>query len=386
MNTPTQPIIAIADDNPLACEVLTALLADLYEVRAFRSGQAVLAGLAQDRVDLVLLDVAMPGLDGYKTCQALRKDGTHADVPVIFLSAHSLLEDRLRGYAAGGDDYLVKPYDHDELLAKIDLAIESQRQKRRLARDVAELSNAASLTAEMMGEVGVVLEFHRALADCTTPAAIAQAVLAALGRLGLEGCVQLASRGTTMAHSAAGEASALEVSLLEYLASQKSARILTLGHNLGFAFGSVTLLVRCLAWAEAPDASETADAMGRARDNVALIVDGAVDRLRALEAEQDARQLVGARDLIATTRTVLMDLESIERELHRELDGVFEALRHEFEMHFPRLGLTAAQEDSLAEILSRQHARGLAVLEQGRAAEARLHRLVEQLEQAPPGA
>jgi CheY-like chemotaxis protein len=378
-----KPTIAIADDNPLACEVLAALLEDRYEVRSFNSGQAVLDALPSVHMDLLLLDVSMPGLDGYGTCRALRSGPSQADIPVIFLSAHSLLEDRLQGYAVGCNDYLVKPYEQDELQIKIQLAIDKHRQSRRLAGELSELSQAVSLTAEMMGEVGVVLEFQRALSDRATPLAIAEAIFAGLGRFGLEGCLRMTSGGTTIARSAAGPASALEASLLGHLASLPDARILTMGRNLGFSFGSVTLLVRCVAWAAAPDAPETIEAMERARDNVALMVEGAVARLRALAAEHDALQLVGAKTLIAMTRETLLDIERVQRELHRELDGVFGALRDEFEMRFPQLGLTAPQEDGLAEILTRHRSRGLEVLENGREAEARLQRLVDKLEQSP---
>jgi DNA-binding response OmpR family regulator len=375
----SKPIIAIADDNQVASEVLAANLEEPYEVRLFGSGQAALDFVAGNHVDLLLLDVGMPGLNGYETCRLLRAGQAQPDVPVIFVSGRAQLEDRLLGYAAGGNDYLVKPCNLDELEAKIQLAIDHHRRARRLASELAEVSHAATVTAEMMGEVGVVLEFHRALTVCATPDDIAQALITTLGRFGLEGCVRLKTRHATVTRSPVGRATALEASLLDHLAALPDARILTMGQNLGFSFGSVTLVVRCVAWATAPSSPETLDTMGRARDNVALLVEGAVARLRALDAEHDAGQLAGAHSLIAATRRTLVDLQTIDRDLHRDLDGVFEALRAEFEMRFPQLGLTTEQEDSLAAILTRHRSRG-------RAAEVHLRRLVGQLEQSSQGA
>lgn len=376
----SKPIIAIADDNGFVREVLASSLEVRYEVCQFESGQAVLDHMANQHVDLLLLDVEMPGLNGYQTCRALRDGQSLQDMPVIFLSAHTKLEDRLQGYAAGGNDYLTKPCDPVELEAKIQLAIDNHRVTRRLAGEVAELSDAFSLTAEMMGEVGVVLEFQRALSDCATPRAIADAMFATLSRFGLEGCVRLSNRSASITRSTAGTASALQTSLLDHLAAMKDTHIVTIGHNLGFATGSVTLLVHSRAWAAAPDAPQTVDAKGRARDNIALLVEGAIARLRALDTEHAALQLVGAQTLIGMTRQALMDIETAERKLHTELDAVFEAVREQFEMRFPQLGLTPEQEDTLADLLARHRTRGLGVLAQGRAAEARVRQLVEQLE------
>lgn len=383
---PDRPIIAIADDDPIAREVLSSALEGRCEVRLFDSGRTMLDGLAAHRADLLLLDVGMPDLDGYETCRALREGAACPDIPVIFLSARALLEDRLQGYAAGGNDYLVKPYDVDELHAKIVLAIDAACRARQLQGEVSDLTDAALLTAEMMGEVGVVLEFQRALASCTTIECVSDAMFAALARFGLEGCLRLKSRRTAIARSVAGQASSLESSLLEHLASRPDARIVTMGLNLGFSYGSVTLLTRSPAWAHSPQTQETADAMGRARDNVALLVEGAVVRLQAIDAEHDARQLAGAEDLIGATRTALQQVEHTEREIHAELDAVFEDIRHEFEMRFPQLGLTSAQEDSLIEIVDRKRSQGMAVLARGRSAEELLRSLVQQLAHSPRAA
>lgn len=182
-----------------------------------------------------------------------------------------------------------------------------------------------------------------------------------------------------------GRASALEASLLDHLAAHADTRIMTMGHNLGFAFGTVTLLVRNLAWATAPDAAETIDAIGRARDNGALLAEGAVARLRAIDAEQDARRLVDTQELLKITREALRQQSLVQRQIHAEIDSVFEAIRDEFEQRFPQLGLTAEQEDQLDDILVCHRSRGLAVLARGRLAEEGLRCVVERLEHSSPG-
>lgn len=378
-----KPIIAIADDELVARELLAGALEDRYEVRIFDRAQALLDFTAGNPADMVLLDVEMPGMSGYDACRALRAGSALPDVPVIFLSARARLDDRLLGYAAGGHDYLVKPYDLDELNAKILLAIDAHRRARQLTVEVADMSEAVSVTSEMMGELGVVLDFQREMAGCETADRMADALVQALGRFGLDGCMRLRGRRAVITRSSAGSATALEASLLNHLASRPDARIVTMGPNLGFSFGDVTLLVRSLNWAMAPEAPETIESMGRARDSVALLVEGALSRLKAIDAELDSRHLVVAQDLIAMTRKTLEDLEKSAREVSCELDAVFEAGRQEFEFEFPRLGLTTEQEESLAGIVVRQRERGLAVLARGRAAEQGLRQLVDRMVQEP---
>lgn len=377
-----RPIIAIADDDPIAREVLAGAIEDRYEVRTFDHGRAVIDFVASSHVDMVLLDVEMPGMSGYDICRALRAGPALADVPVIFLSSHARLEDRLQGYAAGGHDYLVKPYDIDELNAKILLAIDAHRRARQLAGEVAEMSEAVSVTTEMMGEVGVVLDFQRAVAGCDTAERVADAIVQALGRFGLDGCMRLRTRRTVITRSAAGSTTALEASLLSHLEARPDARIVTMGPNLGFSFGDVTLLVRSVNWAMAPDAPETIESMGRARDSVALLVEGTLSRLQAIDAEFDSRNLAVAQQLIAVTRRTLEDLEKSAHEVSCELDAVFEAALQDFEFEFPKLGLTLEQEERLAGIVARQRERGLEVLARGRLAEQGLRRLVDQMAQA----
>jgi|GEM_PF-1877563 len=379
-----RPVIAVVDDDAITREVLTDALRAEYEVQAFGDGRAVLEYLAAYRVCLLLLDVEMPGLTGYETCRALRTMPDRGDVPVIFLSARVLPEERLEGYAAGGDDYVTKPFHVDEVQAKVRLAIEAHRRARALAQEAQSMGETALVTAEMMGEVGVVLDFQRAIAGCTTPEAMADAAFDALGRFRLDGCMRLRlrGRGDVVTRSTSGVVSALETSLLDHLAARDDARIVTMGPSLGFGFGDVTLLARSLDWALSPTTPQTLDAIGRARDNVALIVEGVLSRLRALQAESDARRLRGAQHLIDATREALRTLDQNAHAIDADLDAAFEATREEFEYLFPQLGLTPEQEQRLADIVERQRRRGLAIVARGRLAGQGLRQVLEQMEQA----
>ena len=110
--------ILVVDDDPGVRDSLRRSLAfNGYEVDLAEDGQRGLATIATRRPDAVVLDVMMPGLDGLETCRRLRAAGE--DIPVLMLTAREAISDRVAGLDAGADDYLVKPFALDELLARL---------------------------------------------------------------------------------------------------------------------------------------------------------------------------------------------------------------------------------------------------------------------------
>lgn len=114
--------LLLVDDQSQNLFILEEILED-YELRTAASGTEALALMEDFRPDLVLLDVTMPGMDGYEVCRRIRTDETNRFTKVVFLSARVGPEDRLAGYEAGGDDYLTKPFDSVDLLAKVDVLL-----------------------------------------------------------------------------------------------------------------------------------------------------------------------------------------------------------------------------------------------------------------------
>jgi putative two-component system response regulator len=114
------PKILIIDDNPIVRDTLESLLASLdAEVLMAEDGERGLALAQEGRPDVILLDVMMPGIDGFEVCQRVRATPGLAEVPVVMITALDDRESRLKGLRAGADDFLAKPFDGIELLARI---------------------------------------------------------------------------------------------------------------------------------------------------------------------------------------------------------------------------------------------------------------------------
>lgn len=108
--------LLVVDDAPDNIQLLSGLLKATYKVKAATSGEKALMIANRAPVpDLVLLDVMMPGMDGYEVCRQLKAEGATRDIPVVFVSGHSSVEERQRGLDMGAAAYLSKPVDPEAL-------------------------------------------------------------------------------------------------------------------------------------------------------------------------------------------------------------------------------------------------------------------------------
>jgi DNA-binding response OmpR family regulator len=110
-------LLVIEDELPMRTALVETLSAEGYRVRSAVDGVAGLELACTEPFDLILLDVMMPGLDGFAVCRELRKRGR--EIPVLMLTAKGLVDDRVEGLDCGADDYLVKPFSLKELLARV---------------------------------------------------------------------------------------------------------------------------------------------------------------------------------------------------------------------------------------------------------------------------
>jgi len=128
-----QKSILVVDDAPENLRLLLTSLTDQgYSVRCAKSGNLALAGSQNLPPDLILLDILMPQMDGFEVCEQLRKNVHTRDVPVIFLSALDGGDSKVRAFELGGNDYVSKPFNIDELLARIKYQLESNHRQRWL--------------------------------------------------------------------------------------------------------------------------------------------------------------------------------------------------------------------------------------------------------------
>ena len=123
-------VLVIEDDDIVARTIERSLRGDEFRVTLSHSGVEELKAARRRPPDLVILDIIMPGMDGYTVCREMRSDPLLAEIPILFLTAKIKDEDKIAGFNAGGDDYLCKPFNVDELVLRIQAII--RRARRRL--------------------------------------------------------------------------------------------------------------------------------------------------------------------------------------------------------------------------------------------------------------
>lgn len=113
--------ILCVDDNTKNLELISSILWERgYRIALARSGEEAFEVLKQENIDLILLDIMMPGkYDGYKVCEILKNDEKTSDIPVLFITARTDVEDLVKGFQLGGGDYITKPFRKEELLARV---------------------------------------------------------------------------------------------------------------------------------------------------------------------------------------------------------------------------------------------------------------------------
>lgn len=151
--------ILIADDNPDNLAVLSGLLRGAgYTVRPAADGAMALEALQHMQVDLILLDIVMPEMDGYQVCAALKKNPTTRDIPVIFISALQEPLDKVKAFGMGGVDYVSKPFDHEEVLARVSTHLQLYRLQALKQRYAEELEAEVARKTAALREANIGME------------------------------------------------------------------------------------------------------------------------------------------------------------------------------------------------------------------------------------
>ncbi|HIP82720.1 MAG TPA: response regulator [Desulfocapsa sulfexigens] len=114
--------------------------------------------LEDEQADLILLDVMMPGMNGFETCKRLKKNVNTVDIPVIFMTALSSIEDKVTGFKAGGVDYITKPFNKAEVLARLQTHLNLRKQKQKLDRTLNELRMQSDTLEQQVQERTMALE------------------------------------------------------------------------------------------------------------------------------------------------------------------------------------------------------------------------------------
>lgn len=336
MDNIDMPRIMNVDDNDMMREMTEDMLGGSFQVLTAKNGEDCLNMLQNATVDLVLMDVEMPGIDGYETCRRLKERDDLADIPVIFLSGHDRIEDRLKGYEAGGEDYIVKPVDPVELKTKVKNLLRLHRERDQ-QKEMASYASSAAMTAmTSLGEMGALIETMKRFNACNTLTTMADVCLGGLALYGLRGAVQIRTAADTLTRDEEGEASPLVVSVINHMTSMD--RITSFKSRMSITYDHISLLVNNLPL-------DDPDRCGRLRDHLAMMAEGANVRVQSIML---GNALNGVVEKLTTT---LAEIDTAQRQSRMAINLGFNAFNDEVDRAYISLGLTDTQEQFMSQII-----------------------------------
>lgn len=361
------------DDDPAVLDVMQAILEADYAVETFASAEACLARLDAEKPGMLLLDVCLPGIDGYGFCRRIKDDAGLAGIPVTFVSSHDTIEARIQGYDAGGEDFIVKPFAPEEVLRKVKVAQQLARNKQALAEQAEAAEYLSSLALASMDEAGLVLQFMSKLIAWDNEQEIAAGLIELMQRYRLDGAVQTRIAGRARSFSAAGVDLPLETAVLNHV--RNLDRIFEFGNRSVHNFERVTLMVNNMPLADP-------DFCGRLRDNLSIAAQGVDSRLQAFETEEAKRRSqAGILSAMESIRLALDELRQSHLRDRSASDELILELDSNLANAFVHLGMSDRQERHLEDMVADFTSRLVELLDRGETAHQALQNLGEQLSQ-----
>lgn len=330
--------ILIVDDTAISRLILRGMLEDKYRVTEADNGETCLAMIKDSIPDLLLLDVDMPGLTGYEVCVALRKEPATANLPIIFVSALDTVEERLAGFEAGANEYIVKPAEPEVLNAKVDTCLERYLEVVNAEQSALEATEIAMEAMTVSSELGQVVKFIKDVQSIEHVHEVGHAIISILRNFGMHSVVRIDTG--CAAFVGCGEKS-MEAQVLSRFVVHRE-RILSVGIRTVIRAPHIVLLIKDMPL-------DDEKRCGRFRDHIAVLMDIAGAHLATLKTREEMveqRQLIFTQVIAVAEKQLELTTERLfEHDRHSQ--GIMHSMVSQLEGMLFGLGLEEDQEKQL---------------------------------------
>lgn len=339
-----KPKILIVDDDEISLLYLQGFLDEQFDFHYAGSGEHALACLADVKPDVILLDVEMPGgMNGYEVCRAIKDNPACLYTPVFFISGHSAAEDRLKAYRSGGDDYVSKPFDAEEIRYKLALALTNQQKRNELTENARSASKMAMASIREAASAGAVLGFLSEIVRLTRHQDIIDATLRALERMQMEGAVQLRDGKQRAARNSSGACSAVEEAVLTAMATNN--RIVDLDNRSAFNYERASIIAYNMPLRDP-------ELYGRLKDTLAKMTEALDVHMRALDGVNAAHE---RGDVLLKEINARGDLaRDLQARNKTQRDDTLRALKHLAERVTAASSASGEAQQTLLQALARE--------------------------------
>ncbi|WP_076407784.1 response regulator transcription factor [Shewanella sp. UCD-KL12] len=331
-----QILVWIVDDDKDYCELIQEVLADDYQVSVFHEAGEYRRALAEHTPDLVLMDINLPDVSGIELCSELTESGK--DCAVIFVSGMNTLEERLRAYEVSAVDFIAKPFELKELLAKVQAVASYQAKKRTLVQAESMSRNMAFQSMTESSQYGAVLQFFRQCFLCQDYQSLADAFFDLMQQLNLNTCLEIRDNEVHYFAPQNADISPIEANILELL--DKHGRLYDFGSRTICNDKHVSFLIKNM-----PMDDEVL--YGRLRDVIAVIVEGLEARVMDIRRQQTLQHV------FMEIQSLLGNISGAILEHDEKFSAALTGMTTEIRTSFHVLDMTEEQEEYFASLVER---------------------------------
>lgn len=336
--------ILLVDDDPFLLELHTAFLESKgWITTAAENGMQALELLKQtpEVFDIVVTDVSMPQMDGYELCKQVRACQECNNIPVIFVSALTDLEEKLKGYSVGGEDYIIKPVLEEELYEKIKTQLDIRWKYKDLNKRVSESQNMAFEAMTFSSELGQVVECYKHMFEAKGYEEMAQILFGLTASFNLECTIQIYAPNRVYNLTDKGEVSPLEINVIEL--ARKKSRFYDFGSKTVINFSTFSLLLKNMP-------VDQPEKYGRLKDVFGMICNGVETKVQQLNNDV----LLQKRDeIIKSIQTALNNIEHAFSEVQKENITAIEDMIQDLDGAVMILQLSDNQESEILDIANK---------------------------------
>ena len=368
-----KPRILIVDDSPHDIHLLISALKSEYILSAGTSADQALEMLGtRELPNLILLDVNMPGTNGYEACKMIKADAHIADIDVIFLSANDSNDEIIKGLEVGALDYIVKPYDMELLKSKIKNAIDSHDKRIELKTQADQANQMVYAVLTESGNLGNIIQFFRNSFSASNAQALNHELIEALRKYNVNAVVSFKTQDVRELESTSGEISMLEIELLDrmHLIDQPFVEH---GDRLFVIRSNTVLFVKNMP--------TDLEKRGSLKDHLMIMLEGAnsrVDHLVKMSA-LNGHKNQKVSEVILKAKITLDEIHRQQNDYKKVGVKILDDMVANVESQFFSMGLTDIQEKQLMDILVASVEQSLSHMESGLEIDEKFKTIITEL-------
>lgn len=367
-----QYTILSIDDDKFIQKIIDRTLSNDYNVIFASNGDEGVEMAISALPDIIITDVEMPGQNGYEVCDKIRSNPATAKIPVVFLSSLSTVREKMKGYEAGADDYLVKPFDEDELKTKISVLLRFRDEKQNLEERVNEAQKTAYIAMTGSSELGQAMQLIEQSYCASDYENLAEQFFSYSSTMDLKCSLLINQNGINQCYSSKTATSPLELDLMTLLKGQD--RFHDFGCRTQINYPNISLLIKNMPL-------DNMERYGRIKDLFPSILAAYDAKIRSLNIEKVINeQNIALNQSFQTIKESITDLGGALRNNAQSGFVILTEMLEELDVKLPGMGLEEDQEQFIVGKVEQAVESVRSISDTGDNISSSFHMVIEQLQ------